>query len=314
MKNPRASFSEPAAQLAGQRAKPLKFGAFDEWLKRHRKQLPDEPTAEDVQTWRRAFMAGAAKNPRTFTGHQYPMQYRLVRITPAGSRVIVAATGLHSEAEATRKARELGGGPYTLEYLDATVPFSPVWRARYGPGEGTRARIEVHNPATGRLQPVSLITDRAKRYRAQNAAAGAGIDRTHCVYCGAKNPRDLDHINGREDDGDPSNLAPACRPCNSTKGAHFARIGAGTLTRQYNPTKAGGAATIGEWIAAVGSIIPHKGAQYAGRNYGLPGGMSTAAAVAMIRATPPEKRSEFGRKLARKHGRGAGRGSQEVPF
>ena len=232
--NPRASFSEPAAQLAGRHTKrPLRFGAFDAWLQQHRKQLPEEPTIEDVQTWRRAFMAGAAKaNP-----------------------------------------------------------------------------MQVHNPATGRLQPVALITDRAKRYRAQ--AAAANMDRTHCVYCGATNPRDLDHINGRENDGDPSNLVPACRPCNAAKGAHFARIGKGQLTRQYNPTKAGGAATIGEWIAAVGSIIPHKGRQYAGRNYGLPATMDTAAAVALIRATPLEKRSEFGRRLARKHRGGS---SQEVPF
>lgn len=42
-----------------------------------------------------------------------------------------------------------------------------------------------------------------------------------CVYCGDANADSLDHVIPRSRGGDdhPSNLVPACRPCNSSKGA-----------------------------------------------------------------------------------------------
>ena len=80
------------------------------------------------------------------------------------------------------------------------------------------------------------------------------------------------------------------------------KAGMGRLTHQYNPTKSGGAATIGEWMRAVGSIIPHKGAQYAGENYGLVAAMPVHDAVAMIRATPAHRRSEFAQQIHRRRG------------
>lgn len=179
-----------------------------------------------------------------------------------------------------------------------------------------KRRSSVHNPATGTLKPVELITDRAKRYRAQ----AANQQEEHvCIYCGQpgepgqqRGGLHVEHINGREDDTAPENLAYACRPCNTAKGAYFARVGFGVKTRQYNPTKTGGAANVGEWIQAVGAIVPHKGAQYSGARYGLTSSMSTADAVAMIRATPPARRAEYASKL-RKSGRGR-RPADEVPF
>jgi hypothetical protein len=171
----------------------------------------------------------------------------------------------------------------------------------------------VHNPATRALMPVKLITDRAKRYRAQKNNAQT---ERRCIYCGRPGGElHAEHINGRESDGEPANLAYACRSCNTTKGAYFARIGFGTRTRQYNPTKAGGAANLAEWLEAVGSVRPRKGARYSGANYGAGGRMSTAEAVAMIRATPADKRSSFAREVwNRRRARGEASYTESVPF
>lgn len=144
------------------------------------------------------------------------------------------------------------------------------------------------------------LTDRAFRYRASaNAPEGPKV----CGYCGAKKQIQVEHINGKEEDTSDANLMWACRSCNSKKGKAFAKMGRGRLTHQYNPTKSGGASNVGEWMQAVGAIVPRKGARYAGENYGLISSMSTGDAVAMIRATPAARRSQFAQQL-----RGAGKG------
>jgi len=174
------------------------------------------------------------------------------------------------------------------------------------------AAYTVHNPATG-LQPIELITDRAKRYRAQQANQQT---ERRCIYCGQEAGRlDVEHINGREADNAPENLAYACRPCNTAKGAHFAKHGIGEKTAQFNPTKKGGAANLHEWEEAIGAIIPRKGAKYAGSNYGAGSGLfTTAEAVALIRATPAAKRSEFGSKIwGKRYARGTA-GKEPIPF
>jgi hypothetical protein len=56
------------------------------------------------------------------------------------------------------------------------------------------------------------------------------------------------------------------------------------LTRQFNPST-GGAKSLGQWLTAVASM---KGESTA---------MPVRDAVAMIRATPPDKRSEFAREI-----------------
>jgi hypothetical protein len=84
------------------------------------------------------------------------------------------------------------------------------------------------------MKPVSQITDRAKRYRAQrNRPAGP----KRCGFCASRENIDVDHIEGDEDDGEPENLMYLCRPCNTAKGITQARNRIGRRTAQYNPGK-----------------------------------------------------------------------------
>lgn len=151
------------------------------------------------------------------------------------------------------------------------------------------------------MRPAHLITDRAKRYRAQNAIEQA---EARCIYCGAPQAAarrlDVEHINGKEADASPENLAYACRPCNVEKGAAFARAGAGVKTRQYNP--GGGAKTMGQWVEAVMSL-KRQGS----------GNMTVAQAVEIVRATPPEKRAQFASEIWKRR-RARGSYAAAVPF
>lgn len=139
-------------------------------------------------------------------------------------------------------------------------------------------------------------TDRAHRYRA-NATPPAGPKR--CAFCGSKNTIEVGHIDGHEENGEPDNLIWTCRSCNVIAGNTLKNAKLGRRTRQFNPTKSGGAANVGEWMNAIGAIVPHKGAKYAGENYGIVSTMSTSDAVAMIRATPQHKRSEYAGKIGK---------------
>ncbi len=70
------------------------------------------------------------------------------------------------------------------------------------------------------------------------------------------------------------------------------RAGLGRRARQYNP-QTGGAKTLAQWLTAVQSM---KGASDQ---------MPVDAAVAMIHATPPARRNQFGKeiwRLRRTHG------------
>lgn len=79
--------------------------------------------------------------------------------------------------------------------------------------------------------------------------------------------------------------------------------GIGRLTQQYNPTRQG-AESVGQWLTAVTSMKR------------LSNAMSVAAAVEMIRATPPGRRSEFARAIweTRRARYGSTGRSDEVPF
>ena len=117
-----------------------------------------------------------------------------------------------------------------------------------------------------------------------------------CAFCGARPQQTVlmvAHVNGREDDNEPDNLTWSCRQCNSVASNTLQNARLGRRTHQFNPTKSGGAASVGEWINAVGAITPHidRG------DRGLSSTMSVSDAVAMIRATPHHKRSEFWSKL-----------------
>ena len=87
----------------------------------------------------------------------------------------------------------------------------------------------------------------------------------------------------------------AAQRATELKRAHPAEVIA--LGEKQNPTKGGGAATVGEWMQAVGAITPHVDRG----DRGLVSTMSTRDAVDMIRATPQSKRRDFAAKMRRRN-------------
>lgn len=157
--------------------------------------------------------------------------------------------------------------------------------------------LRVHNP-------LPEVTDRALRYRAQNAIEQS---ERRCIYCGSPSGWiEVDHINGYEEDNAPENLAWACRACNTLKGAVFARAGIGRRTRQFNPRRrrttsdTKGARTLAEWMEAIMALK------------GQPSRFTLEQAIAKVRATPAWDRSAFAREIwQRRRERGTDR---RVPF
>ena len=179
-----------------------------------------------------------------------------------------------------------------------------------------RPRKWIPNPATRGGRKEIEITDRAKRYRAQNSIRQPT---RRCIYCGAPPAPgrrvDVEHINGDEADNSPENLAYACRPCNTKKGALFAKLGIGRKTRQYNPSRRGRLAyspsanarpitSLGGWLEAL-FTLRGMGSDTSPR--------AIRAAAERIRATPPDLRSEFAHEI---WGRRRARGTDTwaVPF
>lgn len=135
------------------------------------------------------------------------------------------------------------------------------------------------------------ITDRAKRYRAQNNVTGP----KKCVICGAGGKLDVMHLSGDESDGDKKNLAYGCRSCNGNLAAAFKRIGSKVRTVQYNVGH--GSPTFEQYVWAV---------KHHEREAHDEGG-------AIIHATPKHKRIEYARRIAdEKRSRYGSR--EEVPF
>lgn len=144
----------------------------------------------------------------------------------------------------------------------------------------------ITNPSTrGSLKPVTLITDRAKRYRAVKNAP----PRHSCYLCGNPKAADVEHIDGHEANNEPANLAWSCRSCNVKKGRHFARNGFGSKTNQRNPrrTKGGGrgAYNLPQYLTAV---MVSKGESDR---------MPLDQAIEILKATGPEKRASFARDV-----------------
>jgi hypothetical protein len=137
-------------------------------------------------------------------------------------------------------------------------------------------------------KPVSQITDRAKRYRAQQNVKGP----KKCVVCGSTKNLDVMHLSGDESDGASKNLAYGCRKCNAALGAAFKKLGSKIRTRQYNP--ASGVPTFEQYAWAVAH---HE------REAHDEGG-------AIIHATPKHKRVEYARRIAEIKGSRRG----DVPF
>ena len=171
-------------------------------------------------------------------------------------------------------------------------------------------RIVVANP--GVLKPVDQITDRAKRYRAnrpENRPNGPKV----CAYCGSKRNVVIDHKDGNESNGRRSNLAWACKSCNTKKGIAFARAGRGVRTRQYNPAKkkgGGGLASLSKSWGGPWSVDQYALALRIYR--GAAGDEKWARQV--IRETPPALRSEFSRRAWSDRKRRGGGRRDEVPF
>ena len=133
------------------------------------------------------------------------------------------------------------------------------------------------------------VTDRGLRYRA-NACPPPGAK--ICALCGSRRRVEVGHVDGREEHTEPENLIWTCRACNVRCAISLRRAGLGRLTRQYNPSDPG-ARSLAQWLTAVLSMRGESDA------------MPVAAAVEMIRATPPARRSEFAREiwaLRRQHG------------
>ena len=82
------------------------------------------------------------------------------------------------------------------------------------------------------MKPASAITDRAKRYRAnQETSDWPKV----CMFCGSTKDLQVDHIDGFEENGEPENLLILCRSCNQLKSAVYKKAGMGRRTVQYNP-------------------------------------------------------------------------------
>jgi len=93
-----------------------------------------------------------------------------------------------------------------------------------------------------------------------------------------------------------------CRSCNVLCANTLRRAGIGRKTRQYNPASAG-ATSLGQWLTAVTSMK------------GESSDMAVQDAVAMIHATPPEKRSRFAKEIWRlRRAHGTDKRAGEVPF
>lgn len=155
----------------------------------------------------------------------------------------------------------------------------------------------VPNPACGGTKPVYLITDRAKRYRANHPDCRPPGPR-RCHLCGARKNVDVHHLDGNEDHGAPENLIYACRVCNASIGAAYAKKGIGKRTRQFNGKKAGGrrVPSFGEYMAAVAAH--RRGAWDAGGK--------------VIHQTPVHVRQEYAQRvwdLRRERGT-----ASQVPF
>ena len=156
----------------------------------------------------------------------------------------------------------------------------------------------------GSFRPISELTDRAKRYRANATVSGS----RRCFASGVSNPRDVHHIDGNESNCDKRNLARCCRPCNTKIANAMRKAGIGIKTRQYNPKrrKTGGgtgANSLGQYLSAVQIV---RGDQ--------PG--NVASAVKTLQATSSSERSQYAAQIwkIRKERYGPSGRKDSVPF
>jgi hypothetical protein len=160
---------------------------------------------------------------------------------------------------------------------------------------------EENPPGRAGRKEAAMVTDRCRRLRANaHPPPGPKI----CAWCGTKRGIEVAHISGNESDGGRYNLAWVCRSCNVRCGNTLRAAGLGRATVQFNPAEAQGAQSLGQWLVAIASM---KGESTT---------MPVAAAVALIRATDPETRSQFAQEIwrLRRQRYGPTGRSDAVPF
>lgn len=82
------------------------------------------------------------------------------------------------------------------------------------------------------MKPATQISDRAKRYRAnQETSDWPQV----CMFCGSTQYLEVDHLDGFEENGEPENLLILCKSCNQKKSQVYLKAGLGRRTVQYNP-------------------------------------------------------------------------------
>lgn len=106
-------------------------------------------------------------------------------------------------------------------------------------------------------KPVSAITDRAKRYRANTPECRPNSPR-RCELCGSRRFLVVDHRDGDESNGSPGNLRYLCKRCNTALGAEMAMAGKGTRTRQYNPMPVASLFEVAEGIRLASETVPER--------------------------------------------------------
>ena len=122
-------------------------------------------------------------------------------------------------------------------------------------------------------KPVSEITDRAKRYRANRCKKKAKF----CESCGSRKNLVIGHRDGNESNGASYNLGTFCKSCNGLQAAEDKKAGRGVRTRQYNP----GAINLAQYVQAAMEHV--RG--------------SHDAAGKVLHETPKNVRREFAKEI-----------------
>ena len=128
-------------------------------------------------------------------------------------------------------------------------------------------------------KPVSKITDRAKRYRA-NQLDVRPLGPKQCRYCESRRNVGVHHVDGNENNGTRRNLAWACKSCNGKIAAYHKKHGIGRRVQQYNPSKLSRKSQ----MEAYGNAIKVMRGDFEG---------DAGAAMDTINATPENIRSAY---------------------